>query len=92
MVYDPDGIRLDVLKQVKEIERGPLTRYAELVSTATYTPVTAYPEARNAVWNVPCFAAFPCATQNELNLADAKSLLANNCACVAEGANMEPTR
>ena len=91
MIYDPEGIRLDVLKQVKEIERGPLTRYAELVSSAKYTPVAAYPAGRNAVWNVPCFAAFPCATQNELNLADAETLLANGCGCVAEGANMPST-
>ena len=91
MIYDAEGIRLDVLKQVKEIERKPLTRYAELVSTATYTPIKAYPEGRNAVWSVPCFAAFPCATQNELNLADAETLLANGCACVAEGANMPAT-
>ena len=91
MIYDAEGIRLDVLKQVKEIERKPLTRYAELVSTATYTPVKSYPQGRNAVWNVPCFAAFPCATQNELNLSDAETLLANGCACVAEGANMPAT-
>ena len=91
MIYDPEGIRLDVLKQVKEIERGPLTRYAELVSSAKYTPVASYPAGRNAVWNVPCFAAFPCATQNELNLADAETLLTNGCGCVAEGANMPST-
>lgn len=88
MIYDAEGIRLDVLKQVKEIERKPLTRYAELVSTATYTPVKSYPQGRNAVWSVPCFAAFPCATQNELNLATRETLLANGCTCVAEGANM----
>ena len=88
MIYDPEGIKVDVLKQVKEVERASLTRYAELVPTAKHTPVAEYPEGRNAVWSVPCFAAFPCATQNELNLADAKTLLANGCKCVAEGANM----
>ena len=91
MIYDPEGNKVDVLKQVKEVERASLTRYAELVPTAKHTPVAEYPEGRNAVWSVPCFAAFPCATQNELNLADAKALLANGCKCVAEGANMPST-
>ena len=91
MIYDPEGIKVDVLKQVKEVERASLTRYAELVPTAKHTPVAEYPEGRNAVWSVPCFAAFPCATQNELNLADAKTLLTNGCKCVAEGANMPST-
>lgn len=91
MIHDAEGIRLDVLKQVKEVERASLTRYAELVPSAAYTPVSAYPQGRNAVWSVPCFAAFPCATQNELNLADAEALLANGCQCVAEGANMPST-
>ncbi len=91
MIYDPEGIKVDVLKQVKEVERASLTRYAELVPTAKHTPVAEYPEGRNAVWSVPCFAAFPCVTQNELNLADAKALLANGCKCVAEGANMPST-
>ena len=92
MIYDPEGIKVDVLKQVKEVERASLTRYAELVPTAKHTPVAEYPEGRNAVWSVPCFAAFPCATQNELNLADAKALLASGCKCVAEGANMPSTQ
>ena len=91
MIYDPEGIKVDVLKQVKEVERASLTRYAELVPTAKHTPVAEYPEGRNAVWSVPCFAAFPCATQNELNLADAKALLDYGCKCVAEGANMPST-
>ncbi len=91
MIHDPEGIKVDVLKQVKEIERASLSRYAEIVPSAVYTPVSSYPEGRNAVWSVPCFAAFPCATQNELNLEDAKVLLANGCQCVAEGANMPST-
>ena len=91
MIHDPEGIKVDVLKQVKEVERESLSRYAELVPSAVYTPVSSYPEGRNAVWSVPCFAAFPCATQNELNLEDAKTLLANGCHCVAEGANMPST-
>ena len=91
MIHDPEGIKVDVLKQVKEVERASLNRYAEIVPSAVYTPVTSYPEGRNAVWSVPCFAAFPCATQNELNLEDAKALLVNGCHCVAEGANMPST-
>lgn len=91
MIHDPEGIKVDVLKQVKEVERASLSRYVELVPSAVYTPVSSYPEGRNAVWSVPCFAAFPCATQNELNLEDAKALLANGCQCVAEGANMPST-
>ena len=91
MIHDPEGIKVDVLKQVKEIERASLSRYAEIVPSAVYTPVSSYPEGRNAVWSVPCFAAFPCATQNELNLEDARTLLANGCQCVAEGANMPST-
>ncbi len=91
MIYDPSGIRVDVLKQVKEVERASLTRYAELVPGAKYTPLSEYPAGRNAVWNVPCDAAFPCATQNELNLEDAKVLLSNGCKCISEGANMPST-
>lgn len=90
-IYDPNGINVDVLKQVKEVERASLTRYAELVPTAQYTPVESYPEGKHLVWTYKVDAAFPCATQNELNLEDAKTLLANGCTCVAEGANMPST-
>ncbi|HBT96681.1 MAG TPA: NADP-specific glutamate dehydrogenase [Desulfobulbaceae bacterium] len=91
MIHDPDGIKVDVLKQVKEVERARLTRYAELVPGAKHIPVAQYPAGRNAVWSIPCFAAFPCATQNELNHEDAKELIKNGCACIAEGANMPST-
>lgn len=91
MIHDPDGIKVDVLRQIKEVERASLSRYKEIVPSANYTPVSSYPDGRNAVWSVPCFAAFPCATQNELNLEDAKTLLHNGCQCVAEGANMPST-
>ncbi len=91
MIYDQNGIDVAVLKQVKEVERASLTRYAELVKTAKYTPVAEYPQGRNAVWSVPCDCAFPCATQNALNEADAKVLLDNGCKLVAEGANMPST-
>ncbi len=88
MIYDENGINVETLKQVKEVERASLTRYAELVKTAKYTPVSEYPAGRNAVWSVPVDAAFPCATQNEVNLEDAKTLLANGVKVVSEGANM----
>ena len=90
-IYDPNGIKVDVLKQVKEVERARLTRYAELVPTAQYTPVDKYPTGKHQVWTYNVDCAFPCATQNELNEEDAKTLLANGCKVVAEGANMPST-
>lgn len=90
-IYDPNGIKVDVLKQVKEVERARLTRYAELVPTAQYTPVDNYPAGKHQVWTYNVDCAFPCATQNELNEEDAKTLLANGCKVVAEGANMPST-
>ncbi|SBW00049.1 glutamate dehydrogenase, NADP-specific [uncultured delta proteobacterium] len=92
MIHHPAGIDLAVLKQVKEVERGRLTRYKELCPDATYIPVSDYPKGRNMVWSVPCKAAFPSATQNELNADDARELLKNGCVCVAEGANMPSTQ
>ena len=90
-IYDPNGIKVDVLKQVKEVERARLTRYAELVPTAQYTPVDKNPAGKHQVWTYNVDCAFPCATQNELNEEDAKTLLANGCKVVAEGANMPST-
>lgn len=90
-IYDPNGIKVDVLKKVKEVERARLTRYAELVPTAQYTPVDKYPAGKHQVWTYNVDCAFPCATQNELNEEDAKTLLANGCKVVAEGANMPST-
>lgn len=90
-IYDPNGIKVDVLKQVKEVERARLTRYAELVPTAQYTPVDKYQAGKHQVWTYNVDCAFPCATQNELNEEDAKTLLANGCKVVAEGANMPST-
>ncbi len=87
-IYQPEGICVDVLKQVKEVERASLLRYAELCPDAKYIPLSDYPEGMNAVWSIPCDAAFPCATQNEVSLKAAKTLIANGCCCVAEGANM----
>ena len=91
MIHHEAGIDLAVLKQVKEVERASLARYKELCPDAKYLPVENYPKGKNAVWSVPCQAAFPSATQNELNDADAKELVKNGCVCVAEGANMPST-
>ena len=90
-IHHPSGINLEVLKQVKECERARLTRYKELCPDANFIPVSDYPKGRNVVWTIPCQAAFPCATQNELNEDDARELLKNGCICVSEGANMPST-
>ena len=84
-VYDKDGIKLDVVKQIKEVRRGRIKEYVAEVPTAVYTE-------GKGIWTIPCDIALPCATQNELNLEDAKALKANGCFCVAEGANMPSTR
>lgn len=91
MIYDKDGIDVALLKQVKEVEHASLTRYAEQRSSAKYTAVKDYPAGRHAVWDIPCFAAFPSATQNEINEEDAKALIKNGTKCVSEGANMPST-
>ena len=79
-VYDPEGIDVDLLKEVKEVNRARLTEYA------AKRPSAQYHEGRG-VWTVKCDIALPCATQNELDLEDAKQLVANGCFAVAEGAN-----
>ncbi len=91
MIYDKDGIDLALLKELKEIKRVRISEYVNYRAKAKYTPASEYPEGRNGVWSIPCFAAFPSATQNELNAADAKALLENGCMCVSEGANMPST-
>ncbi|MDY0053021.1 MAG: NADP-specific glutamate dehydrogenase [Aliarcobacter sp.] len=91
MILDEEGIDLLLLKDLKENQRARLSEYIKYRPNAKYIPVGEYPQGRNAVWSVPCFAAFPSATQNELNLEDAKALLANGCKCVSEGANMPST-
>ncbi|MBE5954941.1 MAG: NADP-specific glutamate dehydrogenase [Lachnospiraceae bacterium] len=83
-VYDPEGIDLAVLKDVKEVKRARLTEYVKA------RPNAEYHEGRG-VWSIPCDIALPCATQNELLLEDAKTLVANGCMAVAEGANMPTT-
>ena len=84
-VYDPDGIKLDIVKEIKEVRRGRIKEYVDAVPTAKYTE-------GKGIWTIPCDIALPCATQNELNLDDAKALKANGCFLVAEGANMPSTR
>ncbi len=84
-VYDPDGIKLDIIKEIKEVRRGRIKEYVDAVPTATYT------EGCRGIWTIPCDVALPCATQNELDLEGAKALIANGCMAVAEGANMPST-
>ena len=83
-VYDPEGIDLAALKEIKEVKRARLTEYKK------YRPNSEYHEGRG-VWSVKCDIALPCATQNELFLEDAKQLVANGCIAVCEGANMPTT-
>ena len=83
-VYDPEGIDLDLVKDIKEVRRGRIKEYVEKRPNATYTP-----NARP--WTVACDIALPCATQNELDLEDAKALVANKVFAVCEGANMPTT-
>ena len=84
-IYDPDGIKLDVVKQLKEVERKRIKEYVKAVPTATYT------EGCSGIWTIPCQIALPCATQNEINEASAKALIANGVEAVGEGANMPST-
>ena len=83
-IYDPDGIDVATLIQVKQVRRARLTEYAALRPNAQY-------HEGKGVWTVTCDIALPCATQNELDLTDAKTLVANGCFAVAEGANMPTT-
>ena len=83
-IYDPEGIKLDIVKDIKEVKRGRIKEYAERVEGATYTEGT-------GIWNIKCDVYLPCATQNELALDGAKALVANGCKYVVEGANMPTT-
>ena len=83
-IHDPDGIDVELLKQIKEVRRVRLTEYAAA------RPGAVYHEGRG-VWTVPCDIALPCATQNELDVSDARTLVRNGCIAVAEGANMPTT-
>lgn len=83
-IYDEAGIDVALLQEVKEVKRARLSEYANQRPTAKYTE-------GKGVWSVKCDVALPCATQNELDLDDAKQLVANGCIAVAEGANMPTT-
>ena len=83
-IYDKDGIQLDVVKEIKEVRRGRIKDYVDAVPTAVYTE-------GKGIWTIPCDIALPCATQNELNLEDARTLLANGCFAVAEVSWHPPT-
>ena len=87
-IYDPEGIDVDLLREVKEVKRARLTEYAAARPSAEYHEKK---NGEHGVWNVKCDIALPCATQNELNLDDAKALVANGVFAVAEGANMPTT-
>ena len=83
-IYDPEGIDVELLKEVKEVRRERLTAYAEARESAEY-------HEGKGVWSIKCDIALPCATQNELQLDDAKTLVENGVLAVAEGANMPTT-
>ncbi len=83
-IYDPKGIQLDVVKQIKEVERGRISEYAKRVEGVEY-------HDGRGVWSVACDIALPCATQNELLIDDAKALVSHGAKIVAEGANMPTT-
>ncbi|MBQ6679810.1 MAG: NADP-specific glutamate dehydrogenase [Lachnospiraceae bacterium] len=84
-IYDENGIDLAAVKEIKEVKRARLSEYTSYVPTAVYT------EGRG-IWNIKCDIYLPCATQNELDLDAVKTLVANGCFAVAEGANMPTTR
>ena len=84
-IYDPNGIDLDAVKEIKEVKRARIKEYVDTHAGATYT------EGCSGIWSIPCDVALPCATQNEINEASAKLLIANGCKAVGEGANMPST-
>lgn len=84
-IYDPDGIDLAAVKEIKEVKRARIKTYVDTHPNATYT------EGCSGIWSIPCDIALPCATQNEINEASAKLLVANGCKAVGEGANMPST-
>ena len=90
-IYDSRGVDLALLKELKLERRVSLEEYIQTHPEAKYTPVAEYPEGTHPVWDIPCYAAFPCATQNELNDIDAQNLIVNGVVAVSEGANMPST-
>jgi len=84
-IYDANGIDLDLVKEIKFVKRGSISEYVEAHKEAKYA------DGPHGIWTIKCDLALPCATENELNLEDAKALIANGCMLVAEGANMPTT-
>lgn len=84
-IYDKNGIDLELVKEIKLVKRGRIKEYADAVAGAEYH------EGCNGIWTIPCDIALPCATQNELDETSAKTLVANGCKVVCEGANMPCT-
>jgi glutamate dehydrogenase (NADP+) len=84
VIYDPEGIDLELLKELKEVKRARLEEYTKHRAHATY-------RANGNIWEIPCDVALPCATQNELSGSDAAKLIKNGCIAVGEGANMPTT-
>ncbi|MDO4788488.1 MAG: NADP-specific glutamate dehydrogenase [Johnsonella sp.] len=83
-IHDPEGIKLDIVKQIKEVERGRIREYAQRVPGAIY-------REGKGIWNIECDIYLPCATQNELDTEGAEALVKNGCFAVVEGANMPTT-
>jgi glutamate dehydrogenase (NADP+) len=83
-VYDENGIDFATMRTLKEVERKRISEYVNLKPTAQYTE-------GKGIWNIKCDLAFPCATQNEINADDARTLIKNGCIAVGEGANMPST-
>ncbi len=84
-IVDEDGVKLDIVREIKEKKRGRISEYAERVKGSVFVPDS------SGIWSVPCDVALPCATQNELGVLGAKELVKNGCICVSEGANMPCT-
>jgi glutamate dehydrogenase (NADP+) len=90
-IYDARGLDIELLKDMKFNKRVSLQKYITHHPEAKFIPISSYPEGGHASWDIECYAAFPCATQNELTLIDAKNLVKNGCISVSEGANMPST-
>ena len=84
-IYDKDGVDVEIIKKIKEVERKRISEYPR------YRPDAKYIQGCNGIWTIPCDIALPCATQNELDAGSASALIKNGCIAVAEGANMPCT-
>ena len=84
-IHDPDGIKLDIIKDIKLVKRGRIKEYVAQVPGSTYT------EGFRGIWTIPCDIALPCATQNEITAAEAEEIVKGGAMAVAEGANMPST-